>query len=150
MPYSELLRSEDGNVIGVLTGDWTRHLADKVVLATGGWSDSLFDFEGQLLVSFRLHARSDGVDSLWAKAGAYSTTHIQLTQAEADMLRARALPVIAVDSVGFMLPVTDDNILKVCDLEPGQSAPCDLLSTGTHGTHMHLRQDQPGQGGGSI
>lgn len=47
----ELLRNKKGEVVGVQAQDGTEWKADKVVLATGGWSDSLLDFEGQLLVS---------------------------------------------------------------------------------------------------
>jgi sarcosine oxidase/L-pipecolate oxidase len=46
----ELLRADDGNtVIGVKTEDGKEWMAEKIILAIGSYSDSLLDFEGQLV-----------------------------------------------------------------------------------------------------
>lgn len=84
----ELLRNEDGVAYGVVAKDGTEWKADKVLLATGGWSDSLLDFEGQLLVSVS-HVLPTGfvLTAILLQSGGYSITHIDLTQEEADRYR---------------------------------------------------------------
>jgi glycine/D-amino acid oxidase-like deaminating enzyme len=44
-----LIQGEDGEVLGVEAEDGTRHLADRVILACGGWMDSVIDTKGQCL-----------------------------------------------------------------------------------------------------
>jgi hypothetical protein len=46
--FKEPILSEDGTTcVGVLAADGTRHLGDRVVLATGAWSPALVDLQGQ-------------------------------------------------------------------------------------------------------
>jgi sarcosine oxidase/L-pipecolate oxidase len=46
----ELLRADDGiTVVGVKTEDGKEWTAEKIILATGSYSDTLLDFQGQLV-----------------------------------------------------------------------------------------------------
>jgi sarcosine oxidase/L-pipecolate oxidase len=52
--------SEDGKTcVGVLAADGTRWPADRVVLATGAWSPTLVDLEGQCVSKVRAASSQD-------------------------------------------------------------------------------------------
>ncbi|KDQ51628.1 hypothetical protein JAAARDRAFT_163427 [Jaapia argillacea MUCL 33604] len=92
-----LLRGEhDNEVLGVVAQDGTEHLADLVILATGAWSESLLNFEGQLF------------------SGAYNLCHIQLTPEEAE--KYASLPVLNAPTRGYCFPPTKDGIFKIASL----------------------------------
>jgi sarcosine oxidase / L-pipecolate oxidase len=109
------LSRHDGNVNGVITEDGSTHLASKLVISVGAWSDSfmsepVLDYHGQLL--------SVGV----------MTAHIQLDPAEVE--RYKSLCVVDCEAMGYFSPPTDDGILKICDLAPGRPN----MRTGKDGT----------------
>ncbi|KAH8089005.1 FAD dependent oxidoreductase [Filobasidium floriforme] len=94
--------------IGVIAKDGTRHFAERVVMATGAWTPSLVDLEGQC------------VSKCWIVA------HLELTDAEAA--RYRGIPVVYNEEVGFLFepryvldPSTGTSrwIIKLCDEFPG-------------------------------
>ncbi|TFK52787.1 fructosyl amino acid oxidase [Heliocybe sulcata] len=87
---------QTNNVIGVLAEDGTKHLADRIILATGGWSESLLDFEGQLVTV------------------SYGYAHIQLTKEETQ--KYARLPVLHALGSGFCFPPTADGIYKIAGL----------------------------------
>ncbi|OKL57399.1 hypothetical protein UA08_07325 [Talaromyces atroroseus] len=98
--FARPLLSEDGRTcVGVQTVDGTDYYADKVVLATGAWSPTLVDLEGQC------------VSKAWVFA------HIQLTPEEAAEYKNS--PVIYDGEYGFFFEPNEDNIIKVCDEFPG-------------------------------
>jgi sarcosine oxidase/L-pipecolate oxidase len=61
---SSLLVDEDENAVGIVAEDGTRWQADRIVLCTGAWTDSLIDTERQL------------------EARCWTFAHIQLTPEE--------------------------------------------------------------------
>jgi len=107
-----LIQGEDGEVLGVEAEDGTRHLADRVILACGGWMDSVIDTKGQCL------------------AKAWCLVHIQLTEEEAA--KWKGMPVINNRMLGYMFePDAEGRQLKIAPhsvgythyVSPGKSFP---------------------------
>ncbi|TFK52788.1 DAO-domain-containing protein [Heliocybe sulcata] len=93
----ELIRDPQTNaVLGVQAEDGSQHLAKCIVVATGAWSESLLDFEGQLF------------------SGAYGFAHIQLTKEETE--KYSSMPVLHAPNIGYCFPPTPDGIFKIANL----------------------------------
>ncbi|KAL4872839.1 hypothetical protein BDV12DRAFT_161600 [Aspergillus spectabilis] len=100
--FKRPLFATDGTTCnGVETVDGTKYYADKVVLATGAWSPTLVDLEGQC------------VSKAWVFA------HIQLTPTEAAQYKDS--PVVYDGEYGFFFEPNERGIIKVCDEFPGFS-----------------------------
>ncbi|KAK7449712.1 hypothetical protein VKT23_013185 [Stygiomarasmius scandens] len=98
--FESLILSDDGKTcLGVLTKDGTRHLADRVILASGAWSPALVDLGDQCC--------SKG----WPLA------HIQLSPDEAKEFAG--CPVVYNEDVGFFMEPDENGVLKICDEFPG-------------------------------
>lgn len=69
-----LLLDEHQQAVGIIAEDGTRWIADRIVLCTGAWSDSLLDTKGQL------------------EAKCWTLAHIQLTHKERDEFKG--IPVV--------------------------------------------------------
>jgi sarcosine oxidase/L-pipecolate oxidase len=90
---------KDGVCVGVQTADGSEYFADKVVLATGAWTPTLIDLEGQCC----------------SKAWVYG--HLQLSPAEAEEYKGH--PVVYNGDVGFFFEPNEQGLIKVCDEFPG-------------------------------
>ena len=69
-----LLLDSSGQAVGVLAEDGTEWIADRIVLCTGAWTDSLIDTEGQL------------------EARCWTLAHLQLSPDECDEFKG--IPVV--------------------------------------------------------
>ncbi|KAJ6007718.1 FAD dependent oxidoreductase [Penicillium herquei] len=78
---------------GVICADGTRHDADLVIIATGAWTPSLIDLQGQLT------AKGHGV------------AHIQLTLAETK--HYAAMPIMDNLELGYFFPPQEDGVFKL-------------------------------------
>ncbi|KAJ5716331.1 FAD dependent oxidoreductase [Penicillium malachiteum] len=78
---------------GVICADGTRHDADLVIIATGAWTPSLIDLQGQLT------AKGHGV------------AHIQLTPAETK--HYGAMPILDNLELGYFFPPQEDGVFKL-------------------------------------
>ncbi|THU81975.1 FAD dependent oxidoreductase [Dendrothele bispora CBS 962.96] len=98
--FQSLILSDDGKIcLGVLTKDGTRHLADRIVLASGAWSPSLVDLEDQCC------------SKCWVFA------HMRLSPDEAKYFAG--CPVVYNEDIGFFMEPNEAGIIKVCDEFPG-------------------------------
>ncbi|KAI5450195.1 hypothetical protein NCC49_003344 [Naganishia albida] len=102
-----LIDSLTGRCVGVVAKDGATYEADRVVMATGAWTPSLINLEGQC------------VSKCWIVA------HLELTAEEAA--RYNAIPVVYNEEVGFCFEPRlirdyegeDRFIIKLCDEFPG-------------------------------
>ncbi|KAL4886624.1 FAD dependent oxidoreductase [Aspergillus karnatakaensis] len=94
-----LLSTDGTTCTGVETIDGTKYRADKVVLATGAWSPTLVDLEGQC------------VSKAWVFA------HMQLTAEEARVFKDT--PVVYDGEFGFYFEPDESGVIKICDEFPG-------------------------------
>ncbi|KAJ5737197.1 FAD dependent oxidoreductase [Penicillium malachiteum] len=78
---------------GVICADGARHDADLVIIATGAWTPSLIDLQGQLT------AKGHGV------------AHIQLTPAETK--HYAAMPIMDNLELGYFFPPKEDGVFKL-------------------------------------
>ncbi|KAI9835895.1 MAG: hypothetical protein M1819_001793 [Sarea resinae] len=91
---------ENGDVIGVETGDARRHEASIVILAAGANADQFLDFKEQL------------------RPTAWTLAHIKMTEEEVKLYKN--LPVLFnIEKGFFMEPDEDNHELKMCDEHPG-------------------------------
>ncbi|OWZ27071.1 sarcosine oxidase [Cryptococcus neoformans c45] len=106
--FASLLLADDGKVVkGVRAADGTEWQGDLVVFATGAWSPSLLDLEGQCV----------------SKAWVYA--HIRLTPEEAEALKG--IPTTYNHELGFIMePEEDTRELKICNEFSGYThiQPC--------------------------
>jgi sarcosine oxidase / L-pipecolate oxidase len=89
----ELLREGSGNetVTGVQTEDGKEWFAEKVVLATGSYSDTLLDFEGQLIAVISATHFDVPLCSKLTQTG-YCVSHVKMT--EEQYQRYKHIPVL--------------------------------------------------------
>jgi sarcosine oxidase/L-pipecolate oxidase len=89
------------HVIGITTKSGSTFYADKVILCTGSWTNSLIDTKGQLI--------SKG----------HSLAHIQLTPAEHE--RYAKMPVFddAKTDIYFFPPFAENGVMKIAGLGGG-------------------------------
>jgi glycine/D-amino acid oxidase-like deaminating enzyme len=64
-----ILSADGKTCLGVLTEDGTRYMADRVVLATGAWSPSLVDLQGQCVSKVSCPSRQASLAGLAGLAG---------------------------------------------------------------------------------
>jgi sarcosine oxidase/L-pipecolate oxidase len=90
----------NGNIVeGVCTEDGTVHSASIVVLAAGAWSETLLDFERQLV------------------SVTYGVCQLQLTQEERRSFSS--FPVVLTEHSGDWFPPNNHGIMKGCDIQIG-------------------------------
>ncbi|KAL2866074.1 NAD(P)/FAD-dependent oxidoreductase [Aspergillus lucknowensis] len=91
--YVRRLLFGEGTCTGAVTADGTTHAADVVVLATGAWTPSLIDLQGQLT------------------AKGHSVAHIKLTPAETA--HYSKLPIMDNLELGYYFPPQEDGTFKI-------------------------------------
>ncbi|KAL4922133.1 FAD dependent oxidoreductase [Aspergillus aurantiobrunneus] len=90
----KLLYSDDGReCTGAVAADGTTYTAELIVLATGAWTPSLIDLQGQLT------------------AKGHSVAHIQLTPAETA--HYAQMPIMDNLELGYFFPPQEDGIFKL-------------------------------------
>ncbi|KAL2438535.1 L-saccharopine oxidase [Exophiala dermatitidis] len=94
-----LLLDEHQQAVGIIAEDGTRWIADRIVLCTGAWSDSLLDTKGQL------------------EAKCWTLAHIQLTPKEREEFKG--IPVVMNLEEGFFFEPSTDGQIKICNEFPG-------------------------------
>jgi len=98
-----LLREGD-KVTGVLTRDDTRHMADKVVLATGAWTSSIMTaLEDELGLAAKARVEKQ------AQATGVAVVHYKMSDEE--MRQLRDMPVIVYGGNGEVIPPPERNQL---------------------------------------
>lgn len=94
----KLLTAPDRKTVcGVRTEDGQETFAEKIVLATGSYSDTLLDFKSQL------------------QAVAYVVTHVRVS--EEQYQRYRHLPVLNISRRGYCFPPNVDRVFKICNTD---------------------------------
>ncbi|KAK4685229.1 sarcosine oxidase / L-pipecolate oxidase, partial [Tremellales sp. Uapishka_1] len=118
--FKEPILSKDRKTcVGVLTEDGTRYMADRVVLATGAWSPSLVDLQGQC------------VSKCWVIG------HLQLTDEEAE--RYKGIPVVYHETYGFFFePHKVTKIMKLCNEFPGYTRYTKIRPFGGQETNLSV------------
>jgi sarcosine oxidase/L-pipecolate oxidase len=91
--YVRKLVFRDGECTGVVTADGSVYEADLIVLATGPWTPSLIDLQGQLT------------------AKGHSVAHIQLTATETK--HYSQLPILDNLELGYFFPPQEDGTFKL-------------------------------------
>lgn len=104
---NQLLFTSGTDVVGVLTDDGEKHLAQATIVSAGASSTSILDFENQL------------------RPTAWTLAHIALTEVEAKSGAYNELPVLyGVDRGFFISPPRSEFVagtpeLKICNEHPG-------------------------------
>ncbi|KAL2813606.1 FAD dependent oxidoreductase [Aspergillus granulosus] len=91
--YVRKLQFKNGECAGAITADGSVYEADIVVLATGAWTPSLVDLQGQLT------------------AKGHSVAHIKLTPAETE--HYSKLPIVDNLELGYFFPPQEDGTFKL-------------------------------------
>lgn len=126
---SRLLYDDDDDdgarVVGVECADGTVHRAERVVLATGAWSDTLVDMEGQLV------------------AKCWTLAHVRIDDPK-EREELKGTPVVMDLEKGFFFEPSTDGLVKICNEFPGFTFYRDVLVDGQrkrlsvprgHGSH---------------
>ncbi|TFK56807.1 DAO-domain-containing protein [Heliocybe sulcata] len=92
--------SSKSNVLGVRCADGSTYLADRIILATGAWSDLLLDMENQLI------------------AKCWTLAHIKLTD-HLEREAVKGIPVILDLEKGFFFEPDEEGYVKICNEFPG-------------------------------
>lgn len=101
------LIEKDGDMIGALTEDGTKHFAETTVLAAGAQAPALLHMKDQL------------------RPTAWTLAHIKMSPEECELYKD--LPVLFnIESGFFMEPDAEKHELKICDEPPGY---CNWITT---------------------
>jgi len=120
-----LILQQDGQCTRVIAKDGTKHSADIVLVATGAWTPSFLDVEGQLL------------------AKGHAVAHIQLTASEQK--HYASMPILDNLELGYFFPPGPDGVFKLAHSQFITNHRRDTHST-IHTSIPHTFQDNPSDG----
>ncbi|KEF52919.1 uncharacterized protein A1O9_10825 [Exophiala aquamarina CBS 119918] len=118
----DLVLLKDGQCTGAITKDGTKHSADVVLVATGAWTPSFLDLQGQLT------------------AKGHSVAHIQLTPLEQK--HYATMPILDNLELGYFFPPGPDGVFKMAHSQFITNTKRDTHSN-IHTSIPHTFQDNP-------